>query len=1188
MKSFVGVYILFFFLFVLPWKGASQSPIAGFSLPASVCLDQNAKANNTSTGAVHYEWDICQGDLGLTPSVGVAGITAGNIPTGIDIVFDGQKWFGFLASRETNSIIRLDFGNDLTSVPVSLDLGNVSGALGRPIDVKIVKDGTEWYGFVYSQGTPSSLISRIKFGNSLENTTTSSSPLSADVVTSGSGGVNAGFDVVNNGANWIIVYTLSSSVGVIRLNNINAIPSTADILTSSPLTGAIGLGDIKVISSNGQWFAYTVAYQSQTVHQLNFGSNLFSAPANSNITGSFIGSLTPYGVEGGFDDGNYYLLISTIEGNLIRINLGNNLLLGPVSGSFLGNFSVMSSTLKIKLFKYKSQWTAFSIAFNTNELFRISFPNPPCSALPSFVETFEPVIRFNTSGQKFVTLRSFDISDNFNEESHSVAVSATQAPAIDFQNQNICAQSPVNFTSQSPQTLSTVSWDFGNGITSTQLSPSVTYSSSGNYAVTLNAAASNGCSNYVEKQITIYNQPIANFTLPSIVPLCTNQSYLLTNTSSFDTGSNPSWEWRLNGTLVSAQQNFAALFNSPVAQEIRLKALIPGCENELIKTVTGLTTGPAVNFLANDNCQGSSVSFTNTTTGIVDAGYAWNFGDVSNSTLTNPVHNYSSPAIYQVILTASNSAGCQNSQKKPIKIYSLPQPNFSIGLPPFSCNNSPTPFQNVTPPLTDSNITAWNWQFGDTAGGTSLQKNPSYSFPVAGTFNVQLSAVSDAGCSVSVTKPVTISLSPTADFTVGPSCLNVSTKFTDLSSGGIQSRVWQIGVSSFGVPNPTNTFTSTGNFNATLNVTSANGCSNVVTKVINVPVPPALNFSVANPCSGKNTLFSDATPSAADGIVGWNWNFAGNSLTGNPAENNFDTQGTYTVKLTTTHASGCKYTLSKNVLINPSPIAGFIASPDRGAPPLTVQFENTSQQAVNYAWKFNDKVFATSTRISPVYTFTSLGDYSAELTATSAQGCSDVKSVPIKVLVPAIDLILKSFSLVNDPVTGKLKASVTILNNSNVPVGSSEIVLFLADKAVVNETVVLNLNPDQSITKTLSFSLSPNQFDFSFLCAEINSEKDFQPDNNKRCINLSNTDYVFGPYPNPTTGTVHVDWISEKSGVTRIIVYDTMGKKSYEWETTSQSGLNQAILDLEFLSTGLYYLTIETSGSKKTTRFLRQ
>ena len=94
--------------------------------------------------------------------------------------------------------------------------------------------------------------------------------------------------------------------------------------------------------------------------------------------------------------------------------------------------------------------------------------------------------------------------------------------------------------------------------------------------------------------------------------------------------------------------------------------------------------------------------------------------------------------------------------------------------------------------------------------------------------------------------------------------------------------------------------------------------------------------------------------------------------------------------------------------------------------------------------------------------------------------------------------------------------------------------------------------------------------------------------NDKLTVNLEKNDYFFSPYPNPTSGLLHVDWISVVPETARIIIYDALGKKCYEWQTLSAVGLNQSELDVEFLAAGLYFLSVETPGSKKISRIFRK
>lgn len=87
---------------------------------------------------------------------------------------------------------------------------------------------------------------------------------------------------------------------------------------------------------------------------------------------------------------------------------------------------------------------------------------------------------------------------------------------------------------------------------------------------------------------------------------------------------------------------------------------------------------------------GGSYSFTNSavaTSGI--AGYSWNFGDGSTSTLPNPGHTYITPGTYYVTLTVTNNNGCKSDIRKTV-IYNntAPAVNTAGILLTASCSDS--------------------------------------------------------------------------------------------------------------------------------------------------------------------------------------------------------------------------------------------------------------------------------------------------------------------------------------------------------------------------------------------------------------------------------------------------------------------------------------------------------------------
>jgi PKD repeat protein len=73
---------------------------------------------------------------------------------------------------------------------------------------------------------------------------------------------------------------------------------------------------------------------------------------------------------------------------------------------------------------------------------------------------------------------------------------------------------------------------------------------------------------------------------------------------------------------------------------------------------------------------GMTATFTNTST--LSDSYSWDFGDGNTSTETNPMHTYTAPGIYNVVLTASNAYGTSTASAT-IATYVLTQEILTAG-----------------------------------------------------------------------------------------------------------------------------------------------------------------------------------------------------------------------------------------------------------------------------------------------------------------------------------------------------------------------------------------------------------------------------------------------------------------------------------------------------------------------------
>ena len=1155
---------------------------ADFFIPTQACLQQNIQLVNQSTNTVSYSWDFCEGDLVLTPTASTVA-TAGSqsIVEDIEVVSDGLNWYGFVVGKSSNSIARLDFGTDLNATPVVNNLGNIESKLFAPTSLKIMSVNNLWYGFVYNSG--GNLITRLEFGSSLSNPT-----VAAQVIVQGSGAPDGGLDVKYSNNSWFILFSgQGGNVRIARLNSINSTPSTNDF-QSFAVNGVANVADCRLVNQNGNWYGYFITNNGPlTFQRIAFGGQLFnSSPTIQDITNSILSSYNPYGFDIGFDAGEYQVFITTLSGDILNANLGNDLSATPVSWRQIGNLGILENTLKLRLIHDQSNWVGFSFNYLNSRIYKLSFPNASCGATPAFSTMANPIVSYQVSSQKKIGLRSYNLANEYSEIGKGILIVNNQAPDILIQSADVkCAKTNVTFTPQNTSgNLSAYTWNFGDSNISLQPNPSHIYSSAGIYPVTLQVTASNGCTNIAKSDLAIYNKPTADFSLPAASPLCTNQNYALNNQSAFDAPSNPTWEWRLNGVLVAGTQNLTQAFASTTTQEIRLKAKIPGCENEIVKNVTTLVAGPLVNYTSpTSGCQLTSASFNNTTSGTVTS-YSWTFGDGNTSSSTSASNTYANIGSYNVTLQANNAAGCQNSLTKPITIYSKPQPDFSIGLPPFSCAGTASQFTDQTAAPTDSNIATWNWGFGDAANGTSSVKNPSYTYATANTYTVSLAVATNFGCTNSIQKSVTISPSPVSAFSNLPACVNQATQFTDASTGSIKSRLWQIQNNTFSTANPQYTFPASGSFPVVLTVTGNNNCVSQATKNIVVPIVPSLDFSVQAPCANSPSVFTELTTSA-DPSISKSWSFGSQGTgSGSPVQYAFSSTGTYVVRLNSTRQSGCVYSVSKNVNIVSPPIADFVPSIEAGAAPLPVSFANTSSGASSYLWKFGDQGNSTSVLVSPTFVFSELGSYNVELSAFNSVGCTNRLSKPISVVIPNVDAEMTDFFFVKDPKTGSLQPVVKLLNRSNITLTNPVILLDVAGGSGVSQQITGTVKPNQEISQMLDLKLVPktNQY----VCAEVVVAGDSDTFLNRKCLSLSGEEVLFTPFPNPAREQLNMDWISIDGSAVTFQVLTSAGAVSFQQTISSiNPGLNRLIINTSALLPGIYFIRFRDGKTDRTFSF---
>jgi gliding motility-associated-like protein len=166
---------------------------------------------------------------------------------------------------------------------------------------------------------------------------------------------------------------------------------------------------------------------------------------------------------------------------------------------------------------------------------------------------------------------------------------------------------------------------------------------------------------------------------------------------------------------------------------------------------------PPVNFISDklDGCQPLVVQF-NELSPNENQTYSWTFGDGGTDTIKNPQHIYTEYGTYDVSLTVVSVWGCDSTMSKPAMITVYPKPVADFTATPELI--LATIDSTFTIHFTDNSTfaTAWNWNFSDpnSGSGTSILQDPVHSFSNEGLYNVTLIAISNHGCTDTITKRV--------------------------------------------------------------------------------------------------------------------------------------------------------------------------------------------------------------------------------------------------------------------------------------------------------------------------------------------------------------------------------------------------------------------------------------------------
>lgn len=524
----------------------------------------------------------------------------------------------------------------------------------------------------------------------------------------------------------------------------------------------------------------------------------------------------------------------------------------------------------------------------------------------------------------------------------SISLHVIPAPIVNANaDQTLCGNNAtVTLNGNVVSTANTGSWTTtGTGVftpTSSVLNPKYISSSADTAAGTIKLvliSTNNGLCNVVtDTMLVTFTDPPNVNAGPTSMTLCANNASVAL--SGTVTGSTLSGKWTTSGTGVfypnNVQLNTTYLASSADITSSAMTLYLSSTNNGLCLAVTdsikvNFTPAPNVNAGVDQSiCKNNYVTALN---GLISGGSSsgvWSGGggvfSPTNTALTvsyTPAASEFTTGFVILTLTSTNNGNCISvSDQVRIDFMDKPIANFTSNK---VCQNKTTNFTDFSLPSAGS-LASWNWAFGD--GGTSIAINPAHTYTAAGNYTTTLIVKNSFNCYDTVKKQITVFNLPNTFWSYSRSCVGsaLQINFKDSSNiafpDTIGSYYWDFGgVGTSTLASPGQLYPFPGNYNITHIVTSKQGCTDTLTKVVTITPRPEAGFFFSNNGGfniGSSVDFTDTSKYSVNYY--WDFNDGNTSTTQNPSHVYY-ANGTYTVIQVVKDQFGCADTAKSYVKI---------------------------------------------------------------------------------------------------------------------------------------------------------------------------------------------------------------------------------------------------------------------------------
>lgn len=525
-------------------------------------------------------------------------------------------------------------------------------------------------------------------------------------------------------------------------------------------------------------------------------------------------------------------------------------------------------------------------------------------------------------------------------------------------------------------------------------SPNATFTANATTNITLTITDGNGCSGSDDFLVTVYPQPVADFTVQNH---CLGQIVQFSDNSSVANGNIVAWAYNFGDGFGAGIPDPPYIYAAPGTYQTQLQVQDNrGCVGTSAFIPVTVFDLPSPSFTFTDACFGTSNTF-NSTSG--QAGTApititgWDFGDGAQVLGTNVNHTYNAPGTYTVTLVLEDQNTCQNGIQQDVVVFELPVADFTVTNVCIGSQVCPSDNSTATAP---DQITTYEWDWGDGTPNDNGNNGVCHTYAAPGVYTITLTVTTANGCVHSTTQQVEVYDNPVASFTFTNVCNGQVLNFANTSTPAPPAVVsnWDFGDGNtqLNTDNGSHTYATDGQYDVILDIATPDGCTASITQQVTVFAAPIVDFVANDDCENIAINFTDNTqinPPAT--INNFDWDFGDNSNgSGANTTHTYTNDGTFTVTLTVTTSDQCIASISNDITIFPNPNVNFSVAPAcEGDDSYFINNSAISSGNIDtYSWDFGNG--NTSALVNPAFILpynAPNGIQSVTLTATSNNGC---------------------------------------------------------------------------------------------------------------------------------------------------------------------------------------------------------